>query len=324
MFVFMDISSIFREKFLSRRGGMILTEKSLKYIKITLIVLIAIVLLLMVRDTISLLFGDSDKSSPESSASASGSRQPRKAALVAFKPVVEDNVFGIKGAKFKPLSGARGTTKTTPTASQLEHLKLLGSVAWSGGFGYAFIAGPTGEQDVYKTGEFIEGAGNLVRVNAKSVIINASGSEVELPLLEVGEDSGGASSPPPRVINPRSQNKRVASDFARQTSENSFVVDQKAVEESIDNPENIMTDARLIPNMAGGKQDGFIIREVKNPGIYHSLGLQNNDILKSVNEFKLSNPQAALQAFSALKGMDYIELNIVRDGSPMTLTYSLR
>ena len=63
---------------------------------------------------------------------------------------------------------------------------------------------------------------------------------------------------------------------------------------------------------------------MRNGGIYQSLGLQNGDALLRINEYNISNPENALQAFTALRGMDRVQVDIVRDGTKMTLTYQIR
>jgi general secretion pathway protein C len=85
-----------------------------------------------------------------------------------------------------------------------------------------------------------------------------------------------------------------------------------------------MTDARFIPHIVDGRQQGFILREVKPGGIYQSLGLQNEDVLLRINEYDISTPDKALQAFIALRGLDRADLDIVRNGSKMTMTYQIR
>ena len=101
-------------------------------------------------------------------------------------------------------------------------------------------------------------------------------------------------------------------------------MDQKAVQYAIDNPTQIMTDAKLIPNMVKGKQEGFTLREVRKNGLYDSLGMQNGDVLLRVNNFNISSPESALQAFTALKGMDKVQLDIVRNNNRMTMNYQIK
>ncbi len=86
----------------------------------------------------------------------------------------------------------------------------------------------------------------------------------------------------------------------------------------------MMTDARLKPNVADGKQEGFVLSEVKPGGIYQSLGLQDGDVLLRINDYDISNPERALQAFTALRGLDRVQIDLIRSGSKMTMTYQIK
>lgn len=63
---------------------------------------------------------------------------------------------------------------------------------------------------------------------------------------------------------------------------------------------------------------------MKKGGVYESLGLEDGDILLRVNDFPITGPESALQAFNALKGMDRIELDIMRRGQRISMTYQIR
>jgi general secretion pathway protein C len=101
-------------------------------------------------------------------------------------------------------------------------------------------------------------------------------------------------------------------------------VDQARLQQAINNPGQMMTDARLKPNITNGREEGFLLSEVRPGGIYHSLGLQDGDVLLRINEYDISNPERALQAFTALKGLDRVQVDLFRGGSRMTMTYQIK
>lgn len=261
--------------------------------------------LLIVRDLISMR--QSAKPTGDlGSASDRGNAPAPKSALMPFQsyaPVVEKNAFGIQGGTLSRLD-ARGPSLVP------SDVKVLGIIAWPSGFGYAMLTVPGVGQDMYKTGQEIPQAGTLKRVMPHSIVIESGGRTIELPMVE-------DMTPP--------QNKPQASkgnaDFAQRTSETSYTIDREALRESIDNPKNLMTDARLVPNMEGGVQKGFTLKELRQGGIYQKLGLQNGDVLLRVNEFAISDAESALQAFTAIKGLDRVDLDVTRGGTRMTLTY---
>jgi general secretion pathway protein C len=232
-----------------------------------------------------------------------------KRSLADYAPVLSNNAFGFPAGQLTPIERRQ---EATPEAIAV-NVTLAGTVAWPGRFGYAVIADASGEQRVYKTGDYILGAGTLKRVEKDRVIIDAEDRQVEVKLTEIAAVKEIANAPQP-----------AGGGFARMTQTGSYIVDQKAIQSALENPRQIMTDARLLPNMADGKQEGFVIREIKPGGVYQTLGLQNGDVLLRINEFTMSNPETALQAFTALRGMSRVELDIFRDGSRMTLTYTIR
>ncbi|MBI5050370.1 MAG: hypothetical protein HZC11_05770 [Nitrospirae bacterium] len=76
--------------------------------------------------------------------------------------------------------------------------------------------------------------------------------------------------------------------------------------------------------MHDGRQEGFTLSEIKPGGLYDSLGLRNSDVLLNVNSLEISSPDVAVQAMSALRGMDRVNLDIIRNGEKITMTYQIR
>jgi general secretion pathway protein C len=115
----------------------------------------------------------------------------------------------------------------------------------------------------------------------------------------------------------------IKKDFVELT-QGANVLDQRKVQQALSNPEQVLSDARLYPNMKNGKHEGFRVLEVKRGGLYEELGLKNRDVLLNINGLNLTSPQAAMQAMSALKGMNTVNLDIIRSGKKMTLNYQVR
>ena len=102
------------------------------------------------------------------------------------------------------------------------------------------------------------------------------------------------------------------------------MIDQRALNASLDNVGQAMTDARLLPSMKEGKVEGFRVSEVKPAGIFGMVGIKNNDVLLHINDFPIDSPDKAIQSFVSLKGQSRIKLDLIRDGQPVTLNYDIR
>lgn len=228
-----------------------------------------------------------------------------KKGLLDYGIILKKNPFGFPAGELKLLSAAG------PSVSKMEIL-LIGTVAGKRDASYAIFSDGTGQQDVFRPGEQVFGLGPLKKVEKARVIINSGGKDIVIDLSEITAVREIKAGPGP------------VSAFGRKTGATTYQVDQRRVQQAIEKPDQIMTDARFIPNVVDGRQQGFILRELKAGGIYQSLGLQNEDVLLRINEYDISSPDTALQAFIALRGLDRVDLNIVRNGSNMTMTYQIR
>jgi general secretion pathway protein C len=228
-----------------------------------------------------------------------------------YEALLKNNPFGIPDAQLSMLS------ESAPAQGDVRDLRLMGTIAGEGKYLYAIVSDSTGRQEVFRVGDSVFGFGTLKDVRKDKVLISREGRTVEVPLVDVAviEDA------------PQQQGRQTRGDFSssvRSMGKDSFVVDQKAILNALENPNQLMTDARLQPNFVNGRQEGFVLREVRQGGMYHNLGLLNGDVLLRINSMDISQPDNALQAFTALRGADRVALDIVRSGAKTTLTYQIR
>jgi type II secretion system protein C len=231
-----------------------------------------------------------------------------KRGLMDYVGILANNPFGFPAGQLKPLSVSGGGPVSR------SDILLIGTVSGAPADSYAIFTDKSGKQEVFRIGEAVYNVGKLKRIYRDTVLISEGGRNIEIPMAELltvreASPTGGNVSP---------------SAFARSIGSGTFIVDQKKVLFALENPNQLMTDARLQPNFIDGKQEGFILREVKQGGIYQNLGLQNGDVLLRINDYNISNPDNALQAFTALRGMDRVQVDILRGGAKMTLTYQIR
>jgi general secretion pathway protein C len=290
------------------------TRNIVSIVNKALVVAVALSGLIIARDMVQLVGTKAPETGPKATAKAGGKH--RRPPLLSYAPILKNNVFGFDAGDLFPISSARAS-KVPETASPAQvSLSVLGAVAWDEGFGYAFIKGAKG-QEVVKAGEDIPGSGRLERVYPDRIIVSYGGEEFEVMVLEVK----GPATEEPGPQEPEAQ----TGSFARRTGSGKYVVDRIAVEDTISNPKRLMTDARMLPHYGKkGVQNGFKLSEVVAGGVYDTLGLKNDDIVLKVNGLALSNPESALQAFTAVRGSDRIVLDFIRGGKRKSLTYTLR
>jgi general secretion pathway protein C len=285
----------------------LLSKRHITYLNIALGAALLLLALFFIKDIISSKRERPDKdASPATSMSTNQRRMP----LEEYSPILKNNPFGFPGGEIRPLSATSGTRSMQSNTD----IALIGTVVGPKQLSYAIFQDTTSMQEVFKVGEPVLGLGNLSDVKTDRVRIRDGEQTHELLLADIAEE----------VSRTSTGTSRIASAFARKVGKGMYIVDQRKVQQAIENPTQMMTDARLRPHVRNGREEGFILSEVKPGGIYHSLGLRNGDVLLRINEYDISNPEVALQAFTALRGMDRIQIDLLRAGSKMTMTYQIK
>ena len=79
----------------------------------------------------------------------------------------------------------------------------------------------------------------------------------------------------------------------------------------------------IIENINDGKIDGFIIKKIAENSDFIKLGLKEGDIMKSVNNNKLTSYAEALNVFNEINNTKYVNIVILRNNEIMELNYEI-
>ncbi|HXN07932.1 MAG TPA: type II secretion system protein GspC [Nitrospiria bacterium] len=110
----------------------------------------------------------------------------------------------------------------------------------------------------------------------------------------------------------------------RQAAPNRWVLDRQEVQKNLDNLNQLLTQARVVPNFTEGKPDGFKLFSIVPQSFYEKVGLQNGDVLERVNGVEIKDPESFLRVFQNLKDENRISLDLVRNDIKQTLSYEIR
>ena len=236
--------------------------------------------------------------------------------MSAFAPILEKGLFGrATVGKLTPIV-RESAGSPQAGATSLSDLVLLGTVIGSFRETFALIQKTSSKEErVFRLGEKVFDVGSLLAVKSESVEIDINGKRTTLTTPVAAPAAGGAASVP---------GVPVAGVAVSQTGAGSFVIDQKALNATLDNIGQAMTDARLLPSMKDGKVEGFRISEVKPAGVFGMVGIRNGDVLLRINDFAIDSPEKAIQSLAALKGQTRLKLDMIRDGQPSTFNYEIR
>jgi general secretion pathway protein C len=238
--------------------------------------------------------------------------------LMSFAAILTKGLFGkATQGSLTPIMAKSGEKTQAPAFNQAD-FALLGTVQGSFRESFALIQKISSKEErVFRMGDTVFTAGPLVTVKKEYVEVLAGKVRTKIFTPVAAATAAPASPPPTGAPLP-------ANTLASQTSAGNYVVDQRALNASLDNIGQAMTDARLLPSMKDGKVEGFRVSEVKSQGIFGTIGIKNGDVLLRMNDFPIDSPEKAIQSFASLKGQSRIRLDLIRDGQPTTFNYEIR
>ena len=116
----------------------------------------------------------------------------------------------------------------------------------------------------------------------------------------------------------------LASNAVQRIDDGRFILSKELRSLATQDPLAFVNEAGAAPTVMGLMPTGFLLSFVRPGGIVERMGLQQGDILVSVNDIRLARLTDAFAAYAALRGADTITLRLLRKGSPLAKTYEFR
>lgn len=154
----------------------------------------------------------------------------------------------------------------------------------------------------------------IVKVEARKVVfVNLSSGRREF--VDLPEEIS--------AINPRITLGGGMGVGIEQTGSNQFNISRAEVDNALKDLNNILTQARCVPNFENGATAGFKCFQIVPGSIYDKLGLKNDDVIVGVDGQPINDPAAAFGMLNRLKETPHLELQVKRNGRPQTLVFDI-
>ncbi len=85
-----------------------------------------------------------------------------------------------------------------------------------------------------------------------------------------------------------------------------------------------LQDAKANPNLVGTEIKGFTLTKIRPNSAYEKMGLQDGDIVKSINSIELSGMAQAVQTLNQMRNENTLTLVVERAGQTLNLTVDVR
>ncbi len=255
---------------------------------------------------------------PPAPRAAAAARAPRELPRTAYDFVVERDIFNSVKQQAAPPPQQPQTT-----AADL-HIKLVGTshLSWTKPFA-AFEDQNTHDQAIYRQGDQIPDAGELISVEKSKAVINHNGTQITLEMENDLADAGSSTQAMPQPAPIAEAMPPMGRDVQR-VGPNQFVVSRSSVNRNLQNMGQLFTQMRAIPNMEDGKTDGFRLSEVVPGSLFSQMGLRNGDVVSSIGGQDLNDPTQAIALLNSLRQASSLSITVMRHGRPVELNYQIQ
>jgi general secretion pathway protein C len=110
----------------------------------------------------------------------------------------------------------------------------------------------------------------------------------------------------------------------KKTSENNYEVQRGTVDSLLNNMSALSRAARIVPELKDGRAAGFRLFSVRPDGPFALIGLQNGDVISSINGLEMNSPDQALMVYTKLKSASHLSVGLERNGQKITKEYNIR
>lgn len=274
----------------------------------------------------------------------------RRKTTKEFQDILDVNTFRAARGEVgraeagKTASGPSGPVQPTSDKFPIK-VTLTGTFVMDGS-SMAFIIGPDGRTErIYRLQDCLPQTGDessqdctpaqaqLTGVARDSVTVEMNQKQYIVTMEDdtLTPDAGEAPqavSPnrPTRVSTPTSVNNGNGRRYpsTREGSNINVTVPAPEVEAAFTNFSTLLNQARVVPYMVEGKPAGFQIRKIVPGSVFDRLGLNNMDVIKSVNGQSVTDADQALRLFTAFRNEREIALDVERGGSPISFNYTVQ
>lgn len=175
----------------------------------------------------------------------------------------------------------------------------------------------------FRTGEKIQSLAKVDKIEPHKLIIkNLQSGECEYLEGKVQDNYN-----PISVMSPkRSQEFKAAQKAVPgiKNKGNDFTISKKVINDQLKNLSSLLTQAKAIKIVNPDGSLAFKLVEVEPGGIFATLGVQNEDIIKEIDGRRIDNMNQIMSLFSKLKNLNQLNLTIERGGTPTKLNYKFQ
>jgi len=253
----------------------------------------------------------------------------------ARKPSWQDRRVILDRNLFNSASADAADIEPLPIDDEIEAtrlpLQLLGTVgaedpeyAWA-----AILDKETRKNLVVTIGDDLKGKATVMRIERRRIVLLENDVHRELTIGDDQTLDTAARAPRQRARTPRSRaragrNQRDRDSAVRRLAENRFSLPREDVENALQDPSDILSQARFLPKYEDGEMVGFQINSVKSGSVLEGFGVKNGDLITEFNGISITSPTESAKLLQEFNDSDTVSLVVEGpDGASRTIDVEL-
>ncbi len=170
------------------------------------------------------------------------------------------------------------------------------------------------DTSVYMVGDTFMGATVLEIQDLKAIIVNGGHREfIDLDAAGTGAATPIAAATP-----------KVTADGIKKLDDKHYQIERSTVNSALANLNDLAMQARIVPSFKNGQANGFKLFSIRPDSLYSKIGVQNGDVIQSINGLDMNSPDKALEAYTKLRDAPSLDLQIERGGQTMSMHYGIQ
>lgn len=174
-----------------------------------------------------------------------------------------------------------------------------------------------------REGDTLEGLAKIFKIDRLGLVIkNLQTGECESVSNEKSQDARKSIS----VMSPEQSAQYKAQQKIKgiENQGNKYVIAKDLLDEKLKDIQSVLTEARAIKIQQPDGTLAFKITEIEAGGIFSYLGIQNEDIITSINGKPISDLNEVMALFGRIKNIDQLQLGVRRDGEETQMDYVMK
>jgi len=221
-----------------------------------------------------------------------------------YKPIITRNIFG-SGEEVSKEIRTEEIENLQPTSLKLA---LLGTVSGNRQNTFAVIEEiDKKKQALYRVGDSVQGA-IVKKILRRKVILRVKERDEILTIEEAAALRAGK--------------EYLASEPIE--AGDTIMVSRSAVQESMKNVHNLLSQVRIRPYFRDGKADGLSVTNIKAGSFFAKLGLKNGDIVQEIDDKIIKSPEDVLEMYKKFKLGSQVALKIMRNNEQKIISYKFQ